>query len=341
MRWVDRSSVEMPAILNPDGDAFQKELSVNKSKVIKAKVKKDGTLRANTKFTLYKHATVKAALDKLFHGKCAYCESMISATQPMDVEHFYPKKHQENGEFPFLELAARWENLLPSCIDCNRRRNQNIADIVAYLATDEVSEVTTAAGKESQFHTVSYQHNGDDVELPALLDPCCELRDPGEYLTHLFDIDEKYGVLVMPKAPPNDTDEKYQTAVATISTLALNRLGLRQARLRRLVEVQLVLQVLREDDAAYERLQEIDVPVDEALADVFSKIKSGVQNKAALLEGHLSRLCCKTAPYSLMVRDYLDQKGYFKRAGQGPDSPPSPVGGRSFHITFGSKGSEK
>lgn len=70
-----------------------------------------------------------------FHGKCAYCESLIAADQPGDIEHFRPKSKvtdadnnpimvdTPNGRKPhpgYYWLAYDWKNLLPSCENCNR-----------------------------------------------------------------------------------------------------------------------------------------------------------------------------------------------------------------------------
>lgn len=41
--------------------------------------------------TSYKHESVRRALEKLFHDKCAYCESSTLAGADWDVEHYRPK----------------------------------------------------------------------------------------------------------------------------------------------------------------------------------------------------------------------------------------------------------
>ena len=79
------------------------------------------------KFGVYKHSDVKDALNKLFHFKCAYCGSKFGPTAPVDIEHFRPKSAVERADGTLLKpgyywLAADWDNLLPSCIDCNRAR---------------------------------------------------------------------------------------------------------------------------------------------------------------------------------------------------------------------------
>lgn len=74
---------------------------------------------------IFKHSDVKDALYKLFNGKCAYCESKVTKTSPIDKEHFRPKtkiKNRETGDSQrgYYWLAAEWENLLSACSNCNR-----------------------------------------------------------------------------------------------------------------------------------------------------------------------------------------------------------------------------
>jgi len=74
-------------------------------------------------FKIYKQPYVKEAIEKIFHKKCAYCETFYIVAQPVDVEHFRPKgavvvgKEKKPG---YYWLASEWTNLLPSCIRCNR-----------------------------------------------------------------------------------------------------------------------------------------------------------------------------------------------------------------------------
>src|SRR6185369_2016739 len=89
-------------------------------------------------FKAYKSADVNAALTAEFHGKCAYCESPYEATHPVDIEHYRPKggyvKDNKLTKPGYYWLAADWMNLLPSCIDCNRRRRQKFKDEPEQLA---------------------------------------------------------------------------------------------------------------------------------------------------------------------------------------------------------------
>lgn len=81
-------------------------------------------------FSAYKSPDVVASLNRTFAFKCAYCESVYAALQPVDIEHYRPKSAvDENGQLMrpgYYWLAATWSNLLPSCIDCNRRRYHDL-----------------------------------------------------------------------------------------------------------------------------------------------------------------------------------------------------------------------
>lgn len=74
--------------------------------------------------TIYAHTQVRAALEKLFNGKCAYCDADITATDDWNVEHFRPKgRVAERKDHPgYYWLTYEWENLYPSCSHCNQRR---------------------------------------------------------------------------------------------------------------------------------------------------------------------------------------------------------------------------
>ncbi len=60
----------------------------------------------------YRHVQVKDALVKMFHGKCAYCESKITVVTYGAIEHFFPKSE-------YVDLTFAWSNLLLSCDVCN------------------------------------------------------------------------------------------------------------------------------------------------------------------------------------------------------------------------------
>ncbi len=222
MIQVDRTRVAVPAVLDGvDSKGEQERQKAAAFYADPAKFKKDGKFK-NYDFEVYRDLEIKDRLNELFHGKCAYCESTYEATQPMDVEHYRPKGGYvvEEGGKKLLKqpgywwLAADWDNLLPSCIDCNRRRTQRFED------GEEAS-----LGKQNLFplHEEGKRAEKPDAEAqerPLLLHPCRD--DPAQVLEFT-----KQGVVrPHPEAGP------FQQAMAkqSIEVYGLRRSGLVSVR---------------------------------------------------------------------------------------------------------------
>lgn len=139
---------------------------------------------------LYKQAM--PFLLKLFRDKCAYCETNIASNQPGDVEHYRPKGRIRDEEGKILKikvedreiehpgywwLAYDWRNLLPSCIDCNRRRRHGSEDVPAGKA-----ECFAVRGKRAVLPD-------DDLsqEQALLLNPSVEGFDPKRHFEFMED----------------------------------------------------------------------------------------------------------------------------------------------------------
>lgn len=171
MIHVDR--IATPASLNGTSSKGRQETKNAIKKAIK-----DGTA---FEFKAYKGDDVVAALRVMFNKKCAYCEFNYAAGGPEDVEHFRPKggvvidgKLAQPG---YYWLAAEWSNLLPSCIDCNRKRTKEFADGAA-----------GGSGKANLFPVADESrrwrsHRGKNREEPLLLNPCDD--DPEVHLEFL------------------------------------------------------------------------------------------------------------------------------------------------------------
>jgi hypothetical protein len=100
-RWLDKlqqQQLELQLLRN-DPNATVAQIKGAKNKVDNAQSK-------------YSHTDVKDALEEMFHKKCAYCQSDISAVTYGQIEHFRPK-----SEYP--DLTFEWTNLLFSCDLCN------------------------------------------------------------------------------------------------------------------------------------------------------------------------------------------------------------------------------
>lgn len=102
----------------------------------------------------YNKKEVKDALIKMFHGKCAYCESKIRTVAYGDIEHFFPKSL-------YPDLTFIWKNLLLACSICNN-----------------------ATHKGTKFPL-------DDQGNPLLIDPTDGITDPNRHLEFVWDDDAK------------------------------------------------------------------------------------------------------------------------------------------------------
>jgi uncharacterized protein (TIGR02646 family) len=169
-------------------------------------------------FKAYKHDAVKRALNETFGFKCAYCESSFGETQPIDVEHYRPKSgfaiDRKLVKPGYYWLAASWGNLLPSCIDCNRGREQVI-----------VGGATGTAGKANQFPVRSEQRRarkpGEEArEGRLLLHPSLDRPE-----AHLEFIDDG---IVRPSA--SSTGRQSAKGRASIEVYALQRDGVVRGR---------------------------------------------------------------------------------------------------------------
>lgn len=98
-----------------------------------------------------------------FRGKCAYCESAIGLSGPVEVDHFRPKfgASELSGEGSldhYCWLTLEWDNHYSACPACNR-------------------------AKRSMFPVEGERagYGGDlSAERAVLLDPCAD--DPGDHL---------------------------------------------------------------------------------------------------------------------------------------------------------------
>lgn len=226
------------------------------------------------RYKAYGHAEVKAALRKSFGRKCGYCESPYAHVSPVDVEHYRPKGeiHTKTKKIKpgYYWLAADWDNLLPSCIDCNRSREQELAD--GQVAPSGKANLFPVADERKRATKPGQEARED----PLLLDPCRD--DPEQHLEF-----GEEGIVLAVERPDGTASPK---GVATIETVGLQRVDLVHARRDRQIIVRAQIQ---------------------ALADAGELLKLDPDNprriaryRAAAAE--LKRLTDDDAPYTAMVR---------------------------------------
>jgi uncharacterized protein (TIGR02646 family) len=234
-----RSTAACPASLDGPESPGGRELAKN-------------TGASTMTFSAYSRPDVKDALETIFAKKCAYCETRYDRSGPIDVEHFRPKSEvvvagggRSEG---YWWLAAEWDNLLPSCIDCNRARTQDFEG-------DQVG--TAVRGKANQFPLDDERHRattpqdfagGKETGHRLLIDPC---RDEPE--AHLV-----FSV--------NGTVRSRSTkGRESIAVFALDRQGLNEGRRRHATDIAQRLRDVRfyvdefdqGNQAAGQRLDEI------------------------------------------------------------------------------------
>ncbi|ATP41047.1 hypothetical protein CSE16_13855 [Solibacillus sp. R5-41] len=169
MIFVDRNKINPPNILTSNGKGIKEANLATKF------YSKDGNKTKSFPYEVYKDPSIKLAFNSLFHKKCAYCESNYARVHPVDVEHYRPKGGVfVNGHLQkpgYYWLGSNWGNLLPSCIDCNRRRTQEID-----------SNETELLGKANLFPIINESNRAiqpgyEYYEKRLLLHPCIDKPD--------------------------------------------------------------------------------------------------------------------------------------------------------------------
>jgi uncharacterized protein (TIGR02646 family) len=122
---VDRSTVPVPKALLASRVVQERErvASVLSNEKLRDQVR--------VEFRISWLSSITQDLRALFRGKCAYCESDLSSTQALDIEHFRPKEGASDLEgvhrqhLYYAWLAYEWDNLLVACSNCSIRRTRD------------------------------------------------------------------------------------------------------------------------------------------------------------------------------------------------------------------------
>ena len=133
----------------------------------------------NVRQEIYGSDTVRAALRELFFNKCAYCESLLVGGE-LDVDHYRPKAGVAGipDHCGYYWLAYVWDNLLASCIFCNRLRKEP--------ATWQSRTRGETAGKGNQFPIADERKRAwspsDDVSLEDAMIVNPTTDEPAEHI---------------------------------------------------------------------------------------------------------------------------------------------------------------
>ena len=307
MRKVERGSKPAPVNLQAKNREGLTELERARAHQADANPKK-GTFE----FAAYKDEEVKRRLEELFHGKCAYCETFYSASAPVDVEHFRPKGSvSDDDTHPgYWWLGMVWTNLLPSCIDCNRKRQQrspqsstSLVDLYEHAKAHALP--SSQSGKKDSFPLAAggtrmfAESSSYADEKALLLDPTRD--DPAEHMR--FYVGSALGIVV----PETKAGVPSERGAMSIQIYGLNRLGLVQDRTRLLRRLEFLGDLVIDLGAIVQEIEDARV--------VAALHAAGVQRLADRLRLLQDRTLAEMramgdpkAPYSEMVRTWL--KGF-------------------------------
>ncbi len=256
MRYVNRNDVPIPSVFSND-----KAINEKKAAIVHFNKLKEGVVleKKSFAFSVYSDESIKLTLEKLFHGKCAYCESRYANIHPVDIEHWRPKSEvvideEKNKNTGYYWLAANWNNLLPSCIDCNRSRYQ----------FDRLECEVILLGKGNWFPIANEAdratcENEENREKPLLINPCEE--NPEDYLEF-----HESGII---KWKFDENNKPYPKAKESIRVYGLNRSELVYDRRERILIIQQKMQIIESlasclNDAAEE--SEIAILIEDLLS---------------------------------------------------------------------------
>lgn len=264
-------------------------------------------------FKEYKQTAVKLALETLFHGKCAYCETFYASAQPMDVEHYRPKGGvDEDKSHPgYWWLAMDWDNLLPSCIDCNRKRGQKTATgaVNGKIITDRLKN----SGKKDSFPISpkgTRATKEKDIladEKALLLNPCTD--DPRQHLKYYFGATNSIALMqaatIDPETSPDFVEPGKDFSLKgarSIQIYGLNRLALVQARTAVLLRFEF-LQTLAEDLV----ILGAQIRQQGAGNTVLLNAAEKVEDLARRIAGEMKQMADPKAPFAAMVAVLIAQ----------------------------------
>ncbi|MDE8740550.1 hypothetical protein PZA20_01745 [Pectobacterium polaris] len=244
------------------------------------------------KFDKYKEPDVVRTLELLFNKKCAYCESNYSAVSVMDVEHYRPKGgvNECPGHKGYWWLALDWDNLLPSCIDCNRSRGQKKV-VLNPDGTVYVTLKNENSGKENSFpvdggYFAMQESDDHHLEKPLIINPCQMEPDKHlEWYTTILNLP-----IICAKSNLGLKDSKGEN---TIKILGLNRWGLVNERGEVLQQLAVIVVDIHE-------LIEIalEIPAGERRRKIMKKIDDKID--------YLMSLGLPDKKYSAMSNSYIN-----------------------------------
>lgn len=194
-------------------------------------------------YSIYSDKSVRKKLLEMFHGKCSYCESKITAIYSGDIEHFRPKGKIQ-GATPskpgYFWLASEWENLLFACPFCNQTNTHEI--VVNGGIEEKILGKLDQFPLDNELYRLNYNHGliyfadnlrylqdfNEEEKQRLLLNPCKD-----ENIERYFKYDENGAIII------GDGLNIFESkrAESSIKVYALHRLPLSIAREEKIIEI--------------------------------------------------------------------------------------------------------
>lgn len=171
MMKVHKNLTTIPASLKTDAESVAKRLAKTTHERRMQVINDNAyppTSQSRKYDERYKTNDIKKALNDIYHGKCAFCETR---SESMQVEHFRPKR---GG---YYWLAYSWDNLLLSCPTCNTNKSDEFplaegGEKAHFVNTDDNIRdinVLSAGYDQSELPLLVNPETATDVELGTLV----------------------------------------------------------------------------------------------------------------------------------------------------------------------------
>lgn len=292
MRYTDRTLIPAPISLSRKGGRGCRE----RARAHEHFSREDLDAGDMFTFAAYKGRDVKEALEKLFHGKCAYCESRYGAVMPMHVEHYRPKGGvTEDSSHPgYWWLASSWDNLLPSCAHCNGTEYHFVQmhqDEAPYGDSMSTGCGRYLLGKLNQFPVESFRASKPEdnllAETPRLINPTA--MDPALHLVWVTSNDLS---LVGAKVTNGTPD---LCGFTTYRVFGLNRQKLVEERtaLSRRISME---------------LQDIEEQLDDVVLMPSGELRSRAIERVIRKVASIRECAQPDRPYSMMAESQIDSR---------------------------------
>lgn len=239
-------------------------------------------------FSFYTRLSIRAELERLYHNKCAYCESQINTTADGNIEHFRPKNEIDTGTEKltpgYYWLGGDWDNLLLSCTRCNQKRKYKNSNGKGTITRGKDTKFPVIdESKRARSHTDSIKEE-DKVRL--LFNPSADKKVETQ-----FKYDQDGAI-----QPAKSRGIGRKRAESSIDVFVLDRGQLTKDRAEAMENLQRRLQFLRSEVRDFHRA--FHEGLDEVELDSLAKTAKELLNEIRkLLSKEATYLGCKRQVY--------------------------------------------